>query len=52
MRLFDADKAFDESVQKNDFETSYESIADRFNAMFDMPIPLVVETIELTLQRV
>ena len=51
MGLFDANETFDRVKEKFEFESRYESIADKFKTMFDLPIPLLVEDHKINLEK-
>ena len=51
MGMFDADEALDEFGKWAVFNSSYESITDKFRSMFDLPIPLLVEDHRIDLER-
>lgn len=51
MGLFDVEEAFNDAVEMFDFESRYESIADKFKTMFDLPIPLMVEDKAINLEK-
>ena len=51
MGLFDPDDAMKKWGEEIAFESSYESIADKFRSKFDLPIPLLVEDNDINLDK-
>ena len=51
MGLFDAEDSWNSACEWAVFTTSYESIADKFRSMFDLPIPLLVEDHRIELEK-
>ena len=51
MGLFDVEDLYDEAAKEFLFKNRYEEIANRFQSMFDLPLPLLVEDNEINLEK-